>query len=156
MSAEKCLGGQRIKSTFPLTCSEEKGDKQYAKKGWGGMGTKHREDSGTLLFSTVLVVNTTSLNKKQGTKVYFTEVHVFPKSVFCDFFYLNGLRVHLLRTQVYSCYGILHHGLLIIGAVSFISATKSCKIIPKQTPLFLQALGNHRPHHLKIFFLAFP
>jgi hypothetical protein len=61
------------------------GDKKYAKKE-GAKGTKHREDSQTLLFSTVLVVNTESLNKKkQGTKVYFGEVHVFPKRILCDF-----------------------------------------------------------------------
>lgn len=86
MNEKKCLGGQGIKSTFPLTCSEERETRDTPKK--GGRGTKHREDSQTLLFSTVLVVNTTSLNKKQGTKEYFREVHVFPKRVPCDVFTL--------------------------------------------------------------------
>ena len=94
--------------------------------------------------------------KNKGQKCTSLKYTYFPKASFAIFFYLNGLRVHLLRTQVYSCYGILHHGLLIIGAVSFISAMKSCKIKPKQIPLCLQALGNRRPRQPKIFFLAFP
>jgi len=77
------LGRARDQKHFLSHLLGGQGDKKYAKKGeWG---TKHREDSQTLLFSTVLVVNTTSLNKKQGTKVYSSEVHVFPKRILCDF-----------------------------------------------------------------------
>jgi hypothetical protein len=77
----------RDQKHFPSHFLRGKGEEEYAKKRRGeGRGTEHREDSQTLLFSTVLVVNTTSLNKKQGRKVYSSEVHVFPKRVLCDFY----------------------------------------------------------------------
>jgi len=80
------LGRARDQKRFLSHLLGGQGDKKYAKKKGGeGRGTKHGEDSQTLLFSTVLVVNTTSLNKKHGTKVHFSEVHVFPKRILCDF-----------------------------------------------------------------------
>ena len=98
MSEEKCLGRQRIKSTFSLTCSEDR-ERRNTQKKRGGGGTKHREDSQTLLFSTVLVVNTTSLNKKKKDKSVLQWSTRISQTHSLRFLYLNGLRVHLLRPQ---------------------------------------------------------
>jgi hypothetical protein len=46
---------------------------------------------------------------------------------------------------------MLHQTLLILGAVSR-NLYKVIKIKPKQIPLFLQALQNHKSQHKKIFF----
>ena len=123
MSEEKCLGRQRIKSTFSLTCSEDR-ERRNTQKKRGGRGLNTGKTVKLFYFLPSLSLTLRPWTKKKRTKVYSSEVHVFPKRILCDFCTLMVFVFICYAHKPHSCYGILHHRLLILGAESFISATK--------------------------------